>query len=90
LKSDILLTWGLAINNTTGALSITSGCAATIASWLAVRKTLYVGNTAYINSVNITPNIYDTPSMVSFTRANVLTPSDVTGLVFNGTVWVLI
>lgn len=83
----ILLTGGLGINNTTDAVSITSGGAATIAGGLAVRKTLYVGNTAYINSVNITPNLYDTPSTVSFTGANVLVPTDVTGLLFNNTVW---
>ena len=83
----ILLTGGLGINNTTDAVSITSGGAATIAGGLAVRKTLYVGNTAYINSVNITPNLYDTPSTVSFTGANVLTATDVTGLAFNSTVW---
>lgn len=83
----ILLTGGLGINNTTDAVSITSGGAVTIAGGLAVRKTLYVGNTAYINSVNITPNLYDTPSTVSFTAANVLVPTDLTGLIFNGTVW---
>lgn len=83
----IILTGGLGINNTTDAVSISSGGAATIAGGLAVRKTLYVGNTAYINGVNITPNLYDTPSTISFTGANVLVPTDLTGLVFNATVW---
>lgn len=83
----ILLTGGLGINNTTDAVSITSGGAVTIAGGLSVRKTLYVGNTAYINNVNITPNLYDTPSTVSFTAANVLVPTDLTGLVFDSTVW---
>lgn len=83
----ILLTGGLGINNTTDAVSITSGGAATIAGGLAVRKTLYVGNTVYINGVNITPNLFDTPSTVSFTAANVLVATDVTGLIFDGTVW---
>jgi hypothetical protein len=83
----ILLTGGLAINNTTDAVSITSGGGATIAGGLAVRKTLYVGNTAYINGVDITPNVYDTPSTKTFTAANVLIPTDVTGLAFDSTVW---
>lgn len=83
----IVLTGGLGINNTADAVSITSGGAATIDGGLAVRKTLYVGNTAYINGVNITPNLYDTPSTISFTGANVLIATDLTGLAFNGTVW---
>ena len=44
-------------------------------------------NIAYVNGVNITPNTYDTPSTVTFTAANVLVATNITGLAFNNSVW---
>ena len=78
---------GMSISNTNDATSASSGGGCTIAGGLSVAKTMYVGNIAYINGVNITPNKYDTPSTVTFTAANVTVATDVTGLVFDNTVW---
>lgn len=83
----IITSGGLSINNTTDALNISSGGGCTIAGGMSVAKTVYIGKTCYVNGVNITPNIYDTPSTVTFTAANVTVPTNITGLAFNNSVW---
>jgi hypothetical protein len=84
---SMILSGGLSIKNTTDASSITSGGACTINGGLSIEKTLYVGNTVYINGINITPNLFDSPSTVSFTASNALVPTNVTNLLFDNTVW---
>jgi hypothetical protein len=76
------------LSSTTDATGLGTGGSLTVLGGAAISKTLYVGNSLYSNSRNITPSLGDIWSEISFAAANnVSSESDVTGLVFaNATV----
>jgi len=86
-SGGIITNGGFASSCTTDATSITRGGSLTLAGGASIAKTLHVGESVLINNVNITPNSKDVPSSVSFTLSNNTTTSDITGLLFDNTVW---
>jgi hypothetical protein len=86
-SGGIITNGGFASNCTTDATSVTSGGSLTLAGGASIGKTMYVGETMFINNVNITPNTKDVPSSVAFGLANNTSMSDITGLLFDNTVW---
>jgi hypothetical protein len=86
-SGGIITHGGFASNCTTDATSMTSGGCLTLAGGASIAKTMYVGETLYINGVNVTPNQKDVSSSVSFSVLNNTTESDITGLLFDNTVW---
>jgi hypothetical protein len=86
-SGGIITNGGFASSCTTDATSITRGGSLTLAGGASIAKTLRVGETVFINEVNITPNSKDVPSSVTFGLSNNTSNSDITGLVFDNTVW---
>ena len=83
----LVVTGGVGINETTDAISTTSGSALTVAGGASIKKSLYVGNTIYINGVDIKPNTYDLNRTTIFNAANNVTLASITNLSFDNTVW---
>jgi hypothetical protein len=86
----IIVSGGISSSCTTDAYSTSYGGSLTVAGGAAIQKTLYVGNKAYINGVNVTPNAYDICTSILFNAANNMTNfTDITGLNFgnDNTVW---
>ena len=86
-SGGIITNGGFASSCTTDATSTTAGGSLTVAGGASIAKTLHVGETVVINGVNITPNAKDVPSSVTFSLANNTSTYDVTGLLFDNTVW---
>lgn len=78
---------GLSINNTQNSVSITQGGAMTIAGGVSIGKKLIVGQNFEVNSVNLTPNIYDIYVPKTFIASNnVSSPQNITGFAYNNTI----
>lgn len=86
-SGGIITNGGFASSCTTDSTSTTAGGSLTLAGGASIAKTLRVGETVFINDVNITPNTKDVPSSVTFGLSNNTTNSDITGLVFDTSVW---
>ena len=86
-SGGIITNGGFASSCTTDATSITSGGSLTLAGGASIAQTVYVGQTLYINDVNVTPNKKDVSSSVSFDILNNTNESDITGVLFDNTVW---
>jgi len=86
-SGGIVATGGISSYCTSDSTSITAGGSLSLAGGAAIAKTLNVGNSIFIGGVNITPNISDIPSTVTFVAANNATLANVTGLIFSSSVW---
>lgn len=79
---------GISILCSTDAVSVTNGGALTIAGGSSIAKSLYVGNKIYVSGVDITPNIYDQFSTMTFTAANNVTSQNIPSINYSGnSVW---
>jgi hypothetical protein len=82
-QGGIVATGGISTYCTSDSTGMTSGGALSVAGGATILKTLYVGNSIYINNVNITPNTNDVTSTKTFVAANnVITPTNINGLAF--------
>jgi hypothetical protein len=81
---SIICYGGIGINSTIDSTSSTSGGALTINGGTSIAGTLQVGKAVYINNVNITPNINDIISPLSFNAINA--QNDASFLTINSTV----
>uniref|UniRef100_A0A6C0H850 Tail protein n=1 Tax=viral metagenome TaxID=1070528 RepID=A0A6C0H850_9ZZZZ len=84
----LLVNGGVSVNHTQDASSVTNGGTFTTLGGAAIGKTLIVGNTLYVNGVNMTPNSQDIFATSTFSAANNQNvAANITGLVFNSSVW---
>lgn len=79
---------GISIKCSTEATSLTRGGGLTVAGGSSIAKSLYVGNRVYIGGVDITPNIHDQFSTITFTAANNVTSQNIPTIYYNDdSVW---
>ena len=83
----LIVTGGIGIKQTTDAVSSISGGAITIAGGAGINKKLYVGDTIYINGIDIKPNTFDLPRTTTFNAINNANLDSITQLQFDNTVW---
>jgi len=87
-SGGIVAAGGISSYCTFDATGISAGGSLSIAGGAAIAKSLYIGNNAYIGDVNITPNISDKPSTITYIASNNISiPTDITDLIFPNTVW---
>ncbi|NBP00266.1 MAG: hypothetical protein EBU90_09110 [Proteobacteria bacterium] len=84
----LLVNGGISVNHTQDASSVTNGGTFTTLGGAAIGKTLIVGNTLYVNGVNMTPNSQDVFATSTFSASNNQNvAANITGLVFSSSVW---
>jgi hypothetical protein len=87
-SGSVMVAGGISISNTANASSITRGGTFTTLGGASIGKNLYVGNNLYVNGANMTANPHDMFSTLTFNGANnVSIPSNITGMIFNNSVW---
>jgi len=87
-SASFVLSGGISILNTTDASSVSSGGTFTSLGGASISKKLFVGESLYVNGANMTPNPYDMFSTITFSAQNNRSVfTDITGLVFDSSVW---
>jgi hypothetical protein len=87
-SGSFVLSGGISISNDTDATSVTSGGTFTTLGGASISKKLFVGNKLYVNGSDMTPHPYDMFSSITFTaQNNQFAFTDITGLVFDSSVW---
>lgn len=81
----LILSGGLGINCTVDSTSSTNGGGLTIAGGAAIRKSVYIGESLYVNNVNTTPNNYDIINSVTYNALN--NQLDIPFITINYSVW---
>ena len=83
----LLMSGGISIQNTSDALSVTSGGTITSLGGASFGKTVYVGTTLYVNGSNMTPSPHDMFSIRNFSAANNQSAFvNITGLILDSSV----
>ena len=83
----LVVTGGVSISSTLDAISLTTGSSLTIAGGASIAKTLYVGNSIYVNGIDIQPNAYDLPTTTIYNGINNVSNANITQLNFPNSVW---
>jgi hypothetical protein len=84
----LLMAGGISINNTTNASSATNGGTFTTLGGGGIAKSLYVGESLYVSSVNMTPNPGDIITSVTSSGVNNQSSfASITGMSFSNTIW---
>ena len=78
---------GISINSTVNASSITNGGTFLTNGGASIAKDLYIGNSLFVNNTNLTPNPQDIFSTMTFSGQNNASNADITGLIFDNSVW---
>lgn len=87
-SASFVMSGGISILNTTDANGVSSGGTFTTLGGASISKKLFVGDSLYVNGANMTPNPYDMFSTITFSaQNNQSTFTDITGLVFDSSVW---
>lgn len=87
-SGSFVMSGGISILNSTDANGVSSGGTFTTLGGASISKKLFVGDSLYVNGANMTPNPYDMFSTITFSaQNNQSTFADITGLVFDSSVW---
>ena len=87
-SGSFVMSGGISISNTSDSTSVSSGGTFTTLGGGSFGKTLRVGDSLYVNGVNITPNPYDIyPSTTFNINNNISSLTDISGLTFDLNVW---
>ena len=84
-SGGLTLSGGLGINCTVNSTSSTNGGGLTIAGGAAINKSVYIGESLYVNNVNTTPNSYDIISSITYNALN--NQLDIPFITINSSVW---
>ena len=87
-SGSIVISGGLSISCTEDASSATVGGTITTLGGASIKKTLYVGDTLNVNSVDMTPNIQDRfKTQITNINNNQSVFTNINGMVFDSAVW---
>lgn len=85
---SVILSGGISISNTTDASSVTNGGTLLTFGGASIGKNLIVGSGLTVAGVSLTPNSGDRFTSVTFNGSNnVSSPANITGLLFDSSVW---
>jgi len=84
-NGGLILSGGMSVNCTVDSTSSTNGGGLTIAGGAAINKSVYIGESLYVNNVNITPNSYDIVSSITYDALN--NQLDIPFITINSSIW---
>ena len=77
---------GIIVKNTSDAVGLGSGGNLTLYGGASINKTLYVGNSIYINTINISPSLGDFNEKFTYLLNNVINPMDIPLFIFDSNI----